>query len=312
MMNIEQVMFYVLILVTFLAILTFMLGVKALLDSRYVERRLSLVLDQLKLSPIASNSKMLGRRWNIVLESLSRLSLPKDGWKDSNIHLKFLRAGLRGAIAPRVYFSLKTFLTIGVPFLLALILWPYFHHLGFANFSFLLLALAGLGYYLPEIYLDIRTQKRLKDCQHGLPDLIDLLVICTESGLGLDAAMNRVSKEIVRTNPYLAEELYLTNLEIRAGSGRNLALKNLALRVKLDSVHNLVSMLVQADRFGTSVSDSLRVQAEMMRIQRIQVAEEIASKIPIKMLLPMIFCIFPALIIVIIGPAIIQIRAVLL
>jgi tight adherence protein C len=124
----------------------------------------------------------------------------------------------------------------------------------------------------------------------------------------LDAALNRVSKEIVRTNPYLAEELYLTNLEIRAGSGRNAALKGLALRVNLDAVHNLVSMLVQADRFGTSVADSLRVQAGLMRIQRMQVAEEIASKIPVKMLVPMIFFIFPALIIVIIGSAIIQIR----
>lgn len=311
-MNIDQIMFYALIIVTFLAVLTFMMGVKSLLDKRYVERRLSLVLDQLKLSAFVSNSKMLGRRWNVILDSLSRLSLPKDGWKDSSVHLKFLRAGLRGGIAPRVYFSLKTILTLGVPSFLGLILWPYTNQLGFAQFSFLLLALAGIGYYLPEIYLDARTKKRLKDCQHGLPDLIDLLVICTESGLGLDAALNRVSKEIARTNPYLAEELYLTNLEIRAGSGRNAALKNFALRVNLDSVHNLVSMLVQADRFGTSVSDSLRVQAEMMRIQRMQVAEEIASKIPVKMLLPMIFCIFPSLIIVIIGPAIIQIRAVLL
>ena len=94
-----------------------------------------------------------------------------------------------------------------------------------------------------------------------------------------------------------------------AGAGRNAALKNFALRVNLDSVHNLVSMLVQADRFGTSVSDSLRTQAGIMRVQRMQVAEEIASKIPVKMLLPMVFFIFPALIIVIIGPAIIQIRS---
>ena len=310
-MNLDILMFYALILVTFFAVVTFVLGMRALLMKRFVGKRLSQVLEQMQQSEFASKNQMLGRRWNAILDSLSKMSLPKEGWQDSRVHLKFLRAGIRGAMAPRIYFALKSVLTLGVPALVGLVFWPYTHELGFAKFSLILLALASFGYYFPEIYLDSRTKKRVKDCQQGLPDLIDLLVICTESGLGLDAALNRVSKEIVRTNPYLAEELYLTNLEIRAGSGRNVALKGFAMRVNLDSVHNLVSMLVQADRFGTSVSDSLRVQAGLMRIQRMQVAEEIASKIPVKMLLPMIFCIFPALIIVIIGPAIIQIRAVL-
>lgn len=310
-MNLDIVMFYALILVTFFAVVTFVLGMRALFVKRFVGKRLSQVLEQMQQSEFASKNQMLGRRWNAILDSLSKMSLPREGWQDSRVHLKFLRAGIRGAMAPRIYFALKSVLTLGVPVLVGLVFWPYSHELGFAKFSLMLLALASLGYYFPEIYLDSRTKKRVKDCQHGLPDLIDLLVICTESGLGLDAALNRVSKEIARTNPYLAEELYLTNLEIRAGSGRNAALKGFAMRINLDSVHNLVSMLVQADRFGTSVSDSLRVQAGLMRIQRMQVAEEIASKIPVKMLLPMIFCIFPALIIVIIGPAIIQIRAVL-
>jgi tight adherence protein C len=180
-----------------------------------------------------------------------------------------------------------------------------------SKFILIILLLATLGYYLPEIYLNIRTNHRMKDCQQGLPDLIDLLVICTESGLGLDAAFNRVSKEIARSHPYLAEELYLTNLEIRAGAGRNIALKNLALRTNLESVHNLVSMLTQSDRFGTSVSDSLRAEASLMRIRRMQAAEEIAAKIPVKVLMPMVLCIFPSLFIVIIGPAIIQMRVIL-
>ncbi len=310
MMSINQLMFYLLIVVTFLAVMTFVMGIRAMFNKRHVEKRLFQVLDQGGFGIFASNSQMLGRRWNVILDSLSKLSLPKEGWQDSSVHLKFLRAGIRGVRAPRIYFALKSTLTFIVPIFLGLIFLPYSHQLGFVKFSFVFLALAVFGYYIPEMYLDSRTKKRLKDCQHGLPDLIDLLVICTESGLGLDAALNRVSKEIARTNPYLAEELYLTNLEIRAGSGRNAALKNLALRVNVDSVHNLVSMLVQADRFGTSVSDSLRVQASLMRVQRMQVAEEVASKIPVKMLIPMIFCIFPALFIVIIGPVIIQIKAI--
>lgn len=300
-------LFYLIIGLTFTAVVTFVLGLASFFSKFHVESRLSQVLGAPNNQ--ASNEKeVLGHRWNAVLESLSKLSLPKDGWQDSSIHLKFLRAGIRGNNAPKIYYAVKSLMTFGIPLLLALITWPYAGDMGLSKFGFMLLVVATLGYYLPEIYLSRRTDKRVKDTQEGLPDLIDLLVICTESGLGLDAALNRVSKEIARTNPYLAEELYLTNLEIRAGAGRNAALKNLALRIKLDSMHNLVSMLVQADRFGTSVSESLRTQASLMRIRRMQTAEEIAAKIPVKMLLPMIFCIFPALIIVIIGPAIIQIK----
>lgn len=306
MMN--TILFYLIVGLTFAAVTAFVMGIASFFFKHHVESRLSQVLGE-SSNASTQEKEVLGRRWNAVLESLSRLSLPKEGWQDSNIHLKFLRAGIRGNNAPKIYYAVKSLLTFGMPLLVALIAWPYAGDIGVSKFAFLLLVLATLGYYLPEIYLSSRTDKRIKDTQQGLPDLIDLLVICTESGLGLDAALNRVSKEIARTNPYLAEELYLTNLEIRAGAGRNAALKNFALRVDLDAVHNLVSMLVQADRFGTSVSASLRVQAGIMRTQRMQTAEEVAAKIPVKMLLPMIFCIFPALIITIIGPAIIQIKA---
>jgi tight adherence protein C len=166
------------------------------------------------------------------------------------------------------------------------------------------------GYYLPDVYLRFRTNQRAKDMRDTLPDLIDLLVICTESGLGMDAAINRVSQEIARSSKILAEEFYLAALEIRAGAGRSTALKNLALRVDLEDLHSLVSMLVQADRFGTSLADSLRIQSEVMRTKRMQRAEEIAAKVPVKMLIPLIFFIFPSLLMVLIGPAVLQISAI--
>jgi len=169
--------------------------------------------------------------------------------------------------------------------------------------------LAGAGHYLPDVYLRFRTSRRAAKMRDVLPDLIDLLVICTESGLGMDAAIHRVSQEIRRSSQALAEEFYLAALEIRAGAGRSQALKNLALRVDLEDLYALVSMLVQADRFGTSLADSLRVQSEMMRIKRMQRAEEIAAKVPVKMLLPLILFIFPALLAVLIGPAVIRIGA---
>ena len=300
--------YYALILLVFIAAVLFIVVLGLLMAEHDVQKRLSQVLEQPGTKTRDTNAKVLSNRWSKILESLSKLSLPSEGWQDSNIHLKFLRAGLRDNATPKIYYAIKSLMTFGIPTIAGLLMWSQVSDLGLAKFSLCLIAIAAIGYYLPEIYLDYRTKKRVQDTQHGLPDLIDLLVICTESGLGLDAALNRVSKEITRTNPFLAEELYLTNLEIRAGAGRNQALKNFALRVNLDSVHNLVSMLVQADRFGTSVSESLRVQAEVMRIKRMQIAEEIASKIPVKMLLPMIFCIFPALLLVVIGPAMIQIK----
>lgn len=140
-----------------------------------------------------------------------------------------------------------------------------------------------------------------------MPDLIDLLVISTESGMGMDSAINRVSKEIIKSSPTLAEEFYLSSLEVRAGSSRMQSLKNLALRVNLEDLNNLVSMLVQADKFGTSLADSLRIQSDLMRVKRMQRAEEFAAKIPVKMLFPLIFFMFPAVMIVLIGPAVIQI-----
>jgi tight adherence protein C len=306
MMNTHFFMLIGLMLFTFAAVVALVLGVFSLLFKRHVGNRLSQLLGE-TTSVSSPDDQVLGRRWNAVLESLSKLSLPKEGWQGSNVHLKFLRAGIRGVYAPRIYYAVKSILTLVMPVIVGLITLPY-AHMALSKFVLIILLLATLGYYLPEIYLNVRTKRRMKDSQQGLPDLIDLLVICTESGLGLDAAFNRVSKEIARSHPYLAEELYLTNLEIRAGAGRNIALKNLALRTDLESVHNLVSMLTQSDRFGTSIADSLRAEASLMRIRRMQAAEEIAAKIPVKVLMPMVLCIFPSLFIVIIGPAIIQMR----
>lgn len=295
-----------LIIFTFAAVVALFLGVVGLFLKHDVENRLSQVIRE--TDPVRNtDDQILGRRWSSILESLSKLSLPKEGWQSSNIHLKFLRAGIRRVNAPLIYYAVKSVLTIGMPILIGLVIFPYFN-IGLSNLAFIFILFAVLAYYLPDFYLSTLTKRRMDDSQEGLPELLDLLVICTESGLGLDAALNRVSKEISRSHVYLAEELYLTNLEIRAGAGRNVALKNLALRINLESVHNLVSILTQADRFGTSVADSLRSEAALMRIRRMQSAEEIAAKIPIKMMIPMVICIFPSLFVVIIGPAIIQIR----
>ena len=244
---------------------------------------------------------------NSVVESLSKLSLPEEGWQNSELKLKFVRAGLVNLSDQKIFYAVKTLLSVIVPILSFIILWQFFSSFGFINIFFYVVLIAAIGYYLPDLYLRKKIKKRVMEMQEALPDVIDLLVICTESGLGLDAAINRVASDVASNSAVLSKEFYLTSLEIRAGAGRTSALKNMALRTNLEDLQSFVSMLVQADKFGTSLADSLRIQSEMMRIKRIQRAEEVAAKVPVKMLLPLILFIFPALMIVLIAPAAIHI-----
>jgi tight adherence protein C len=166
------------------------------------------------------------------------------------------------------------------------------------------LAIALLGYYLPNIILTNAVQRRQSDIRSALPDSIDLLTICVEAGLGFDAAMAHVSKNT--TGP-LADEFYRTLQEVQLGRSRNEAMRNLADRTSVPELRAFVLAMVQADIFGVSVANVLRVQAKDMRVKRRQLAEERAMKVPIKVLFPVLFCIFPALFVVILGPAIMRI-----
>lgn len=250
-----------------------------------------------------SSQKILG-----LINHLSRLSLPKEGWQDSKISIKFIQAGLREHIYIKIFYAIKTFLFFLMPltFGLYLLLLSNLSALTILAYTFII---GTLGFYLPDYFLYWKIKIRTQDIEDNLPDLVDLLVISTEAGLGFDAAINRISKEIGKTSIYLAEEFYLANLEVRAGSQRATALKNLALRVHLDDLSQLISMLIQADKFGTSLAESLRIHSEVMRTKRFQRAEEKAAKIPVKMLFPLAFCIFPSLLIAVIGAAVIQLSS---
>ncbi len=146
----------------------------------------------------------------------------------------------------------------------------------------------------------------------NFPDALDLMTVCVEAGLGTEAAMIRVAEDMQFKSPALADEMRLVNLELRAGADRERALRNLAMRTGVDEVDSFVTMINQAERFGTSVATSLRIQADLLRTRRRQKAEETAAKIALKLLFPLIFCIFPALMVVLMGPAMIQIYRVLL
>ena len=176
----------------------------------------------------------------------------------------------------------------------------------------ILLTAAGVGYYLSNVVLSRLVFVRQREVFESFPDAADLLLVCIESGLGLDAALVKVTEEIRTRSAVLSEEFHLVNLELRAGSTREKALRNLALRTGVDEVNTFVTMLIQADRFGTSIGDSLRVFSEELRVKRRLRAEELAAKIPLKLLFPLVFCIFPALLCVLLGPAFIQVYRILI
>src|SRR5262245_22483347 len=168
------------------------------------------------------------------------------------------------------------------------------------------LAACGIGYVMPGFVLARLAKRRMHRIRLGLPDALDLLVVSVEAGLGLDQAIQRVGDELAFAHPDLADELRLINLELRAGKGRVDALRNLADRTGVDDISSLVAMLVQTDKFGTSVAQSLRVHSETVRTKRRQRAEEAAAKTGVKMVFPLVFCIFPAIWVVTIGPAAIK------
>jgi tight adherence protein C len=174
------------------------------------------------------------------------------------------------------------------------------------------LAACGLGYLLPSMALGRLAKKRQHRVRLGLADALDLLVVSVEAGLGLDQAIQRVGEELHFAHPDLAYELRMINLELRAGKARAEALRNLATRTGVDDIESLVAMLVQTDKFGTSVAQALRVHSETVRTKRRQRAEEAAAKTGVKMVFPLVFCIFPAIWVVTIGPAAIKFVQVLM
>lgn len=230
----------------------------------------------------------------------------------SRMRIRFLRAGLRGANIPAAFWGTKIFLMIFFPscFVLARISVFKLFNTEATLASCVFLALSGL--FLPDIWLGIRTAIRKRRILEGLPDALDLLVVCVEAGMGLDAAINRVGEEVKLTNNVLSDELKILNLELRAGKSRQDALRNLAQRTDIEDLRGLVTLLIQTDKFGTRVAQALRVYSDVFRTKRYQRAEEIAAKLPVKLTFPLVLFILPSLFVVLVGPAAIRIYQTLL
>ena len=269
-----------------------------------VKARLS-ALDE-RDTPRAARGQGWRERLARLIEPLAKLSVPAEGWESSPVRLRFINAGWRDPATPGLFHAGKTALTLGLPLLTYLLLRHDPERAAGVTFLWLVSA-ATCGYYAPDIMLKRRIAHRQRDIFESFPDALDLMTVCVEAGLAMDAALGRVGAEIGLKSPVLAEELQLVTLEMRAGSAKEKALRNLALRTGVEDVDSLAKMLIQADRFGTSVGLALRIQSDQLRTRRRQMIEENAAKIATKLLFPLIFCIFPALLVVLLGPAVLQI-----
>lgn len=294
----------------FLAVTIGTMGVLYLLRPQPTQDRLrQLSANAASPYPGASPWRAALSRW---IKPVGKILMPEEGWENSPLRRRFMTAGFRSEAAMLVYFGLKALLTIALPAIFVI-------QLGFSRLPFsvngvmvFVLLLAAIGYFAPNAYLARRIAIRQRELFEALPDALDLMTVCVEAGLALDAAIARVGSEMQLRSRVLAEELHLVQLELRAGATRERALRNLALRTGVEDIDSLVAMLVQTDRFGTSIADSLRVHAEGLRTKRRLRAEEAAAKIPVKLLMPLIFCIFPSMLLVLMGPAYIAIYRALL
>lgn len=257
-----------------------------------------------------------GRTWPAalvrLLTPLARLSTPRDAEQAPHASKMFLQAGIRSRNASLVYYGAKTLLPLlagGLAYLLAQMSGGVTDR----NTQLLELLLIAIGAcYLPNLVLwQLRKRRRL-ELLNAFPDAADLLLVCVESGLGMDAALVRVADEVRPRSLALAQEIHMTNLEIRAGIGRGQALRNMGERTEIDEIASLAAMLSQSERFGTSIGESLRVYSDDLRQRRHTRAEEASAKVSTKMLFPLVLCIFPAIILVILGPALIRIFRALL
>ncbi len=245
-------------------------------------------------------------RFKSVVGALKRLGerAPKSTKELGSLRLRLVQAGYRRDEALTIFFGVRVAFALGLFVLFSS---------GFLARPNLTLALGGLGigYILPGMLLARMAKRRAHRIRLSLADALDLLVVSVEAGLGLDQALTRVGQELAFAYPELSDELRLINLELRAGKPRAEALRNLADRTGVDDLSSLVTMLIQTDKFGTSVAQSLRVYSETLRTKRRQRAEEAAAKTGVKMVFPLVLCVFPAIWVVTIGPAAIKFVTVL-
>lgn len=291
---------------------TLMLAAGSLVMALYwlVARPASAVEDRLReINPRLSEDTVAEPVSDVLIRRIAKPLAEKMPVSPRNVRRlrrRLMRAGFYSENAVMVYQAIRLASVIALPLLTFFVMTVALKRsVDMTTIGLTIVALC-YGAFMPIFILSRRITVRQQRIRKALPDALDLMVVCVEAGLGLNAALNRVGQEMDLVEPALAEELAITNREIRAGRAREEALRNLGERTGVEDIKSLVAMLVQTDRFGTSIADSLRVFADSMRIKRRQRAEEQVAKAAVKLIFPLLLFIFPALLIVLMGPALIK------
>ncbi|WP_439534951.1 type II secretion system F family protein, partial [Polymorphobacter sp.] len=249
-----------------------------------------------------------GSIWARIVAEVERRGLSLADTKADQLTQKLILAGYDQPFAPRVFVLTRTVLTLALPLLALLVMslgeqWPKP-----TTLYMVIVGLAGTGLYLPNFLVNSRSEERKKEILNGFPDTLDLMLVCVEAGLGIDAAFNRVGSEIARSHPLIAHLFALVALELRAGRTREVALRSLAKRTAVSEISAFVTLVIQSDRLGASIAQALRIYAAEMRESRRMRAEEKAHRIPVLLSIPLIVFLLPTMVAVLMLPAAIQVK----
>jgi tight adherence protein C len=293
----------------FLAVFIGVLAVPRLVTSRSpVQRRLAPTspISQVEGSPTlrpGENTSM----WGQLLAGLEKRAVPVNEKERTSARVRLLQAGYGGPNAVRNFFAIRLLLSVVLPAGF-LILAPVFtRNMPVEKVMVVTVCLLVAGLYLPSAFVSNRVRNRQRAISESFPDALDMLMVCVEAGLGLDSAFTRVGAQMAPAHPVLAEEFGLVSLELRAGKSREAAMRNFAERIGTTEITSFVVLLIQSDQLGTSVAQTLRVQAEEMRVKRMLRAEEKAHMLPVKLSIPLVLCLLPSMIAVAVLPGIIRI-----
>ena len=250
--------------------------------------------------------------WSRLTAAIERAGIPLTDEKNSSLRDKLAMAGFDSIGAVRIFTLARLLLLFGAPALYLTFALSRPDRSSAVTIYFMSVILALIGMYLPNLWLRIRAVRRKQEIVNGFPDCLDLMLVCVEAGLGMEAAFDRVGREVLRSHPCLAELLSAATLELRAGASREQALRGLALRAKVDEIRAFTTLLIQSDKLGTSIGQTLRVYANEMREKRRLRAEEKAHKLPVLLSIPLVACMLPTMIGVLMLPAAIRVVKILI
>ncbi len=305
----------------FVAVVLAVLGIGALFTRDPLHRRLS------GSAPVPETTKRRGRNdetpvlranqeregiWDEIIKPLEKYFVDQQENSQSSLRMRLMQAGFIGPNVVRNYFLIRTFLAIGVPTAFLFLVPSIGGEMSVRKIMLMTAGFALAGLYLPGILISSRVEKRQRAIGEAFPDALDMMVVCVEAGLGLDAAFTRVGTQIAPAHPLLATELGMVALELRAGKSRADALRNFSKRVGLREVTSFVTLLLQSDALGTSVGQTLRIHSEEMRIHRMLRAEEMAHKLPVKLTIPLVLCILPVMFAAVMLPGMLTIARVII